>query len=446
MQIKKKRTKLGLASFLLLASIFTATAQTETRTLSMNEAISTALKHNKQILNAELDEKQATTDYKKSNAIFMPQIGLSYTAMMTNDPLNVFGFKLEQKTVKADDFNPTLLNDPKAIKNFNTNIEVQMPLVNIDQLYMRKAASAKAEASRYGTIRMKDYIAFEVKKAYLQLQLAYQNKKVLEEALHTSQRVYTTVNNFFMQGLIRKSDVLNAKVHVSGIESNLERAKSGIANASEYLNLLMGNSEAVVYQVPDSMSVIPSSKAISIPLLRADFMAMQKAIDATALMQKSHRYSLLPRLNAFGNYAFNDSKMTFLKASNYMVGIRLSWTLFNGQQSKYNAQSAGIMKMKLQEQLSEEKMKAQLEYNKTHRELDDISFELQKNDEMVQQAREALRIITDRFDKGLEKTTDVLMAQTQLSSQQLAYTSSVFKQNLTAAYLDFITSETTYHP
>ena len=96
--------------------------------------------------------------------------------------------------------------------------------------------------------------------------------------------------------------------------------------------------------------------------------------------------------------------------------------------------------MKLQEQLSNEKMKAQLEYNKTNRDLGDIAFELRKQNDMVEQATEALRITKDRFDQGLEKTADVLIAQTQLSGQQLNYARTVYKQNLTAAYMEFITA------
>jgi outer membrane protein TolC len=98
------------------------------------------------------------------------------------------------------------------------------------------------------------------------------------------------------------------------------------------------------------------------------------------------------------------------------------------------------MEMKLYEQLSDQKMKAELEYNKTSRDLDDIAFELKKQNDMVEQATEALRIIKDRFDQGLEKTADVLVAQTQLSGQQLNYARSIYKQNLTAAYMEFITS------
>jgi len=439
MKEKKRIIRLLMGGMFCFAAFLPVKAQTESRFLSLDEALETALKENKQLLTTSLDEKIAHSDYGKSNAIFLPQVNVSYTAMVTNDPLNVFGFKLQQQSVTAEDFNPTLLNSPDALKDFNANIEVQMPLLNLDQIYMRKAAAAQKEAARYGTLRMKDYIAFEVKKAYLQLQLAYQEKAVLEEALGTSSEVYASVERFFAQGLIRKSDVLNAKVHVSGVETNLEKAKSAVANASDYLSLLMGRLTGTVYQVEEPVSSTVDGD-ISVSTLRSDFQAMEKAMTAAEMMRKSSGLSLVPRLNAFGSYQWNDKKFASFGSDSYLVGVRLSWTLFNGNQSKYNARSSKLMGMKLQEQLSDQKMKAQLEYSKTRRDLDDIAFELRKQNDMVEQATEALRITKDRFAQGLEKTADVLIAQTQLSGQQLNYARSVYKQNLTVAYMEFITS------
>ncbi len=436
---EKIKTIRILVAGVLISTALSLNAQNETRYLTLNNAVESALKENKQLLTTSLDEKIAHSDYKKSDAICLPQVNVSYSFMATNDPLNVFGFKLQQQSVTAEDFNPALLNNPSAIKDFNTNIEVQMPLFNLDQIYMRKAAASKREAARYGTLRMKEYISFEVRKAYLQLQLAYQEKKLLEEALATSKEVYTSVQHFFEQELIRKSDLLNAKVHVSSLETNLEKAKSGIATASDYLSLLMGHSTGLVYQVEEPSSSTESAMA-SVPELRADFMAMEKAINATKMMKKSSDMSLVPRLNAFGSYQWNDKKPVSFGSDSYLVGLRLSWTLFNGNQSKYNSRSSRLMEMKLQEQLSDQKMKAQLEYNKTRRDIDDIAFELRKQNDMVEQAAEALRIVKDRFDQGLEKTSDVLIAQTQLSEQQLNYARSVYKLNLTTAYMNFITA------
>ena len=438
MERMKNKLKRIIMLFLLAAGFVSASAQTGSRFLSLNEAVSAALAGNKQAKISKLEQQIAASDYKKSDAFFLPRLSASYTAMSTNNPLNVFGFKLQQQSVTAEDFNPALLNNPSAQSDYSAKADLTVPLVNVDQLYMRKALLAQKEAARYGVTRTNDYITYEVKKAYLQLQLAYQQKKLLEEAFNTATSVYNSTERFYDQGLIRKPDVLNAKVYLSGVETKLEKAKSNISNASDYISVLIGQATGIIYQVEEPSVSVAVDKLL--PSERADFKAMEKAVQASDMMVKSARMSLLPRLNGFGNYQLNDSKLMEFNSNSYLIGVQLSWNIFNGTQTKHTIQSQKLTSDKLKEQFSSKVLQAQMEWNQTKRDLSDVVFELRQNSDMVQQATEALRIIKDRYEQGLEKTPDLLVAQTQLSEQQLNYAATVYKQNLTIAYLDFITS------
>lgn len=52
---------------------------------------------------------------KQTEAIHLPQVSLSYTALVTDNPLNAFGVKLQkQSKITANDFNSALLNNPAA--------------------------------------------------------------------------------------------------------------------------------------------------------------------------------------------------------------------------------------------------------------------------------------------------------------------------------------------
>lgn len=438
----KRKWKVLFTFVLMLASGVSLFAQNEARFLSLEQAVSMALKGNKQIAVSVLDEQIASSDYRKMDAVFLPKVSASYTAMQTNNPLNVFGAKLQQQSVTAADFNPAILNDPSAQNDFGARIDMQMPLLNVDQLYMRKALSAQKDAAQYGTVRTKEYITFEMKKAYLQLQLAYQQKGLLEEAFQTANTIYNSTERFFEQGLIRKSDLLNAKVHVSSVETELEKAKSNVSNASDYLSLLMGQPSGVDYVVDKLALNFPSQRPLSTE--RVDFLAMEKAVEASDMMAKSASLSLLPKLNAFGSYQLNDSKAIEFNSQSYLVGVQLSWNLFNGTQTMHTIRSHKLMSAKLKEQLSGQLSQAQLEWNKTNRDLENLTFELRQQTDIVKQASEALRIIQNRYEQGLEKTSDLLVAQTQLSEQQMSYAATVFKQNLNVAYLEFITSSNSY--
>ncbi len=432
------------AIFYLSSTISVVKGQDSTKLLSLNEAITATLNNNKAIQLAKLDEKIAESNYKQTEAIYLPQVGFTYTAMSSNNPLNAFGFKLQQKSITQNDFNPALLNNPGATGDFTTKLEVQQSLVNMDLIYKRKAAAKQTELFQYKTLRTKEYMTFEVQKAYLQLQLAYDAVKVLEEAMQTSKSVYTFTDNRFKQGLIQKSDLLNVQVQITNVEANLAQANNNIRNASDYLSLLMGHGDGIIYKVDnvvqtESLAIDTSTK---IDASRSDFVAMQKAIEASNLMIQSNKMSYYPKLNAFGSYQMNDSRVLGFRANAYLAGVQLSWDIFKGNSNKNKITTQELERNKLSEQLAQQKEESQVALNKAYRDLSDAQFNIKQQKLSVDQAGEALQILQNRFQQGLVNTTDVLQSATQLSQQKFALAQAVFTTNVTKAYLQLLTAST----
>ncbi|MBS1527272.1 MAG: TolC family protein [Bacteroidetes bacterium] len=417
---------------------------TSVRKLTLNEAIAATLNNNKTARIAKLDEGIAQANYRQTDAAFLPQVGFSYTAMTTNDPLNAFGYKLEQRLITPNDFNPALLNHPSGTSDVMTKLEVQQPLLNADMLYARKGAEKQVEVYQYRGQRTNEYLTFEVQKAWLQLQLAYKAASVLEDALKTAQSVYKFTDDHYQQGLIQKSDVLNARVHLTSVESSLAKAKSNISNASDYLSILMGTKTGVIYAIDDQAEAdqLIADTTLKVSDSRADFMAMQKAIDASNMMLKSNQMSYLPKLNAFGNYQYNDARLTGFGANSYMAGIQLSWDVFKGNARKSKIDAQKLERDKLTEQLALQKQQGQMELNKAFRDLSDTMAEIVRDHAAVDQAAESMRILQNRYEQGLINTTDVLMADTQLSQQKFALAQAEFNQAVTKAYIQLLTSST----
>ncbi len=440
--MKQLQHSMMKALLILVSSAFATsiTAQT-TKQLTLDEAISGALSNNKTVQLAKMDETIAAANYKQTEAIYLPQIGLSYTAFSTNNPLNAFGFKLQQKSIAQSDFNPDLLNHPGATPDFTTKLEVQQPIINMDAVYMRKGAAKQIEVYQYKTQRTNEYITFEVQKAYLQLQLAYDAVAVLEDALATTKAVYVFTDNHFKQGLIQKSDLLNVQVQAASLENNLAKANSNIGNASDYLSALMGQPLGTIYTATKtSFTAITKD---SIASTRADFMAMQKAIDASNLMIQSSKMSYLPKLNAFGSYQLNDSRMLGFGAGAYLVGAQLSWNIFQGNKTKNTIATQMLERNKLAAQLAQQKEQSNVELSKTKRDITDAQTEIVKQQIAIEQATEALRILQNRYEQGLVNTTDVMMATTQLSQQKFGLAQAIFNQNLSKAYTQLLTSSVT---
>lgn len=418
-----------------------AHAQDGVKTLTLDEALTVSLSANTSIQMAELDRSKAQSDYKQTNAMFLPQVGISYTAMATNNPLNAFGFKLQQQSITQNDFNPELLNKPSNTGNFYTKASIQQPLVNVDAYYMRKSAGIQTQAYDQLAVRTRQHITFEVTKAYLQLQLTYRLVSVQEKALSTANALFRFTSDRFAQGLVQKSDVLNMQVYVNTMESQLADAKSNIQNASDYLSLLMNKSTGTVYQVPEAANIVAISEFTgTISDNRADFAALATSIQAAETMALSNKYSRFPRLNAFGDFNLNDKRIAGFGSSSYLVGLQLSWEVFKGNKTKYSLESQEFATSKMKVQLADMIAQNQLAYTKAMRELENTKFKRHQQESAISQADEVLRLVENRYRQGLENTTQLLTAQTQLAQQKLIYEQVTYEQNSLLAYLQFLTA------
>ncbi|HTK20565.1 MAG TPA: TolC family protein [Mucilaginibacter sp.] len=441
--IHKNSLKLYLGFVLLQIFSSAAKAQEQPTRISIDSAIHATLEHNRQAAIAKLDQQAAIANYRKTDAAFLPDVTASYSAFTTNDPLSSFGFKLEQQVITANDFNPALLNHPDRTSNYNANITVKQPLVNADMWYARKGAKLQADMYAYDAERTRQYLVFQVQQTCMQLQLANDVTRVLEQALGTAKDAYRFTSDRYNQGLLQKSDVLNAHVQVNSMESDLAKAKSGIANASDNLGLLMGRPAGTIYQLTDSLVVVRAkSSETTVPLQRADLAAMQKAIDASEMMLTSVRMGYLPKLNAFGNFQYNDSRLAAFGANSYFAGIQLSWNIFNSNRTRRQVEMQTIEKNKLAEQFTQQKDQAQVELSKALRDLSDANIALKEQQLAVEQSQEALRILQNRYAQGLANTTDVLTAQTQLAQRELAFAQAKFSAQIAIAYINLLTTTT----
>jgi outer membrane protein TolC len=433
-----KKIKLVIAIALGTANLY---AQ-DTLTISKNDLLQKVTENNLQIKVAEKSFQSAKADYRQSNALFLPNINVSHTGISTTNPLMAFGSKLNQEILTASDFNPALLNDPDVTQNFATKIEVQQPLFNLDGLYGRQAAKAKMDAFQLQTERTKEYLELEVSKAYMQLQLAYKAVKVLEKANTTAQGNLKLVENYFKNGMLQKTDLLNVQVRVNEITNQLQYAKSNVQNASDYLAFLLNEDMAGKTFKP--AEVLDNSIAIetintTISDSRKDIQAMLKSSEAYKKMFQSSKFGFLPRLNAFGSYELYDQNIFGTSAKGYLVGAQLSWNIFDGFKTIGKTQKAKADFEKAEIETEQYKKQSQLELSKTNRQLVDAENKVNLSKLAFEQSQEAFRIRQNRFTQGLEKTTDLLMAETQMAQKELEHLQAIFEYNFTKQYLQFLT-------
>ena len=352
-----------------------------------------------------------------------------------------FGSKLNQERVTMEDFDPANLNNPKNIFNFATKLEVQQPIYNKDAVYMKKAGEVKVEVLKLKQERTREYLKFELNKAYMQLQMAYKNVEVLEGARATVLANKKVIDNYFKNGMIQKSDVLDMNVRVAEIDSQIRFAKSNVQNASDYLFYLLDESpENKVMEPAEKLEYQEDLLALD-PVLskdRKDLQAFRKSLESYDYLVKSSEAKFLPRLNAFGSFELYDNKPYQFNANGYLVGVELSWNIFDGMKAKSEIAKYKADLVKSETEVLQYQKQSTLELTKAYRQVADADHIVKLSKQAWEQTAEAYRIRKNRYEQGLEKASDVLNAETLMSKKELEYHQSVLEYNTALEYYKFL--------
>ncbi len=436
--------KVFTLAILLLLSVNTLTAQGEdVKYLSLSEAISLGLEHNREIKLAQYNNLESRGQYQQTSAVFLPNISVQYNAISTNDPLNVFGFKLKQTAVTMQDFDPVNLNDPGAYENFSTVLEIQQPLFNADLIQQRRAVQQLVRSTQEQVNATKLQKIFEIQDIYYKLQLSIKQKEVLEKALLTAQEHHRQAIRFFEEGMISKADKLAANVFQLGITSEILRIENEYQDLQQQLAHILGvdiNSKIipadelikVEYNTPDTnlqMSVVDNAMIRSV----------RYQVEAADKMLQASQFSYLPRVNLFGSLELNDSNAFGFGNQHYMIGANLSWTIFSGFQ-----QSGKVMQAKANKKTAEtmlENVTLQMSTKVAHasRMLELAILQIEIAEQTIEQAQENTRIRSNRFSEGMENTTDLLRAETGLLEARMQYFMAIYAHNISVAAIDMIT-------
>lgn len=448
MKMPKERiiTSVIVIAISLLSGVNLSLAQVDgnsntVRSLSLNEALQLAGQQNYQVKMAESDIDIARGQYRQTSAAFLPQISLEARGVSTNDPLNVFGFKLKQEQVNSADFDPEVLNNPDPFENFSAGVQIQQPLFNPDQLFRRRAVKNQLQAAREQLQGTRSYARYQVKDTYYQLLLVKDRVAAVEAALQAAIENKSLAQDLFDQGMITKADYLAANVRVLDLESKLTGAEGQLETVQENLRFLLGIEDEVKIQPTDSLQYQPVSLNGIGRVLRVNnstVEALQYRLEAADAMVKSAKFSFFPRLNAFGSYEYNDDVFFGTQGENYMIGASLRWDLFSGLSKAGKITQARAERKKAEVAYQSQVAKNKMKISQARRSVEQAKKQINYAEATVEQAAEDLRIRTDRYDQGMEKTADLLRSESQLLQAKLQRLNALYEYNRSLAMLELL--------
>jgi len=166
--------------------------------------------------------------------------------------------------------------------------------------------------------------------------------------------------------------------------------------------------------------------------------------EAQQKMHSASKLSFLPTLNAFGNVQWFSDEVFTTDTRNFFVGASLNWSIFEGGKKIAKLQEDAARLDEAQLEASMYASQSSLELEKAKRQVQEAEQKLNRNRLSLEQAEKAYHIRKDRFDEGLERTTDLLQAEQQQSAMRLAYHQSIFEFNYAQLYVQFLANNYTY--
>ncbi|MFA7650444.1 MAG: TolC family protein, partial [Flavobacteriaceae bacterium] len=137
----------------------------------------------------------------------------------------------------------------------------------------------------------------------------------------------------------------------------------------------------------------------------------------------------------------NDKDIVGFGANGFMVGLSLSWDIFNGNETFNKIKQSKISVEKSQTEMQLYIEKNQLELQKSKRDLTSNQAKIQLAKTAKEQAGESLRIFENRYTQGLEKTSDLLVSQATDLEKQVNYLEAVKNYNLSVIQIEFLTQQ-----
>lgn len=316
------------------------------RSISFDEAYTLTMKNSLELKAKKLDIKLSKKNLDEIKGFTYGSLFLSSSLSKTNHAANIFAMKLSSREASFKDFGfsqinqgintiPSDLNNPKSINNFENKIVYNLNLFSGFKLESAKNMAQldiMAQNAKY-TYNEKN-LSLEILKAY---NGAVSSKYYLQAALSAEKTSNTFVyyaEEFYQEGLARKIDLKQAKVHLLEVKTKIIQAKNSYKLSLAYLKFLTNDTNITeVKEFKDfNISNYKLKKYQDLALRqRNDYLSIKynlKILKENISLSKSILY---PQINTHLEYGLNTKKLNHLDSEHdfYLISLNIKYSLFD---------------------------------------------------------------------------------------------------------------------
>ena len=380
------------------------------KAITVDDAISIALKNNFDILVSRNDADVAKVNNTAGNAGMLPTVAITGTG---NYGLNNTTQKLSSGT--ENNYNSVSTTALSAGAQLNWNL--------FDGGKMFVAKNKLNEIQALGEIQYKDKVMqtlFEVIAAYYDVVKQKQQLNSINEALNYNRDRVTIAQAGFNAGSMLKSDLLQARMDLNLTTESRINQQFAIEAGLKYLNQLLGKSAEEQLSIVDSIPLNYSpDKADLFQKLNSSntsILSFQKQIDIAQLALKESRTAYLPTFSLkAGYYASQTVNSAGSTLRNSSLGPQIGGTLvvpiYSAGENKRKENVARIQAKTAEYDFQNIKLQVNTQLQNTLTEFENQQELLKIETENNELAKENLQISIDRLKHGQTTSLEVRRAQ-----------------------------------
>ncbi|MEW6196349.1 MAG: TolC family protein [Bacteroidota bacterium] len=429
------RSKLKLCFVLLLIGFIRIAAQDQNApfVISLDDAIKLALEKNWDVKLSEKDilraDEQISEAYANAfprlefNGRYVRNIKLPVLFLPSGTPFNESGktMTLELGSDNAYDLTFSL---SQVIYSQKVNTAIQI-------------ADEYSELSKTANLSTRNDIILNVKKAFYNVLLMQELVKVSRQGNEVAKANYENVSALFKQGVASEYDFLRAEVQFANTQPMLIQTENNLELAKNYLKNILTlditqpieiRGEFVFEEVPGSLLESANEKGVREHPLVKQLEIQSSLLDKNITIQRADYF---PTLAAFGSYAFQAQDNTFnfkdyLWAESFMVGLNLSYTLFDGfgrsariEQAIIDKEKVDLTRRKVEEGLKIRIMQAKMS-------MDEAKKRIDAQTKSLEQADKALKIAQTRYKSGVGTQLELIDTQAAMTIARTNYAQAIY--------------------
>ena len=385
------------------------------RPLTLDEAVTIALKQNRDITIAKLGVSKASSQVTEAFGNALPSLAIS-AGYNYNIQLPVFFFPNPQTGEVA----PLRFGLTNA---YSVNAQVQQILFNSAVFTGIGASKIYEDASEAALDAKVAEVIAETKKRYYRALAATGFVGVAEATFNNVLETRKTIVALFSEGLVAEFDKIRADVAVANTEPIVIDSRAGANNTLAALQTYLS------LDLTDTLTL--SQEGLDVPMDAALRQAMEQNLDLKALALQVqvakefvsiNRSDYFPTIAAFGqwqNQGQSESLTNWFSASSTVVGLNVSMNLFDGLRTSSRVEQASIEYKTAQQRYDQiiELLKLQVRASLNDVRSAKLRIDVQKTS--VSQAARGYEISKIRYTEGTGSLLEITDAETALAQSRV---------------------------